>query len=288
MIYASTPYLLTGLVLVAYGRIDVLIMANLIDTTTIGWYSAAMTLYGTLLFVPPILASAIFPAITRSYRQDTERLRSLISKGFDLTLLIAVPTGLGLIVVSDSIAVLLFGEAFAPSGQILKLMGIVLIFMYQNIVMGQFMVSIDRQNTWTILILIGIGLTISLDIIMIPWFQIHYGNGALGAACSYIITEGLMFLAGIMLLPRGLLTRTNFRNGCRIGIAGIIMLLACWWTRELFIAVPIVIGAVVYGAAILWLRVISPKDLELGKSFVLQFGSRIQQRVQTVMRRSVS
>lgn len=288
MLRASSPYLMSALILTTYGRIDVLIMAPLLETKVLGWYSAAMALYGTLLFMPTILSTAIFPAMARSHTDGTQRAKSLMSKSFDLTFLIAVPIGLGLAVISDGVIALLFGPEFAPSAQVLALMGGTLIFMYQNIVIGQFLISIDRQNTWTIVMALGVALTIVLDLILVPWFQRTEGNGAIGAAVSYIITESLMFGAGIILLPRGLLGWTNIGTAARTLLAGLLMALCCWWARDLFIAIPIGIGVVVYVGAVLLLQIVPAEDLVLLKGIAADMVSRLQNRFRSATSRSVS
>jgi O-antigen/teichoic acid export membrane protein len=191
----------------------------------------------------------------------------MIRKSFDLMLLIGVPAGLGLIVVSHSLVVLLFGQSFAPSSPVLAIMGIVLICMYQNILLGRFLVSIDRQNIWTLIMVVAMVITVLLDLMLVPWCQQKFGNGALGGALSYAVTELGMTITGIALLPTGSLSRANLWTGLRIGLAGMVMFGASWWCRELFIAVPILIGAVVYFGMIALLRVIPNEDVALLRDF---------------------
>src|SRR5262249_44803858 len=140
--------------LVLYNQTDTLVIASLVSSTVLGWYSAATQLFATFLFIPVILMTSIFPALTRTYTNDSAAAIRILRKCFDLMLLIAMPIGLGLVVISDSLVVLLYGQAFAPSGPVLAIMGVVLICTYQNILLGRFLISIDRQNVWT-LVMIG-------------------------------------------------------------------------------------------------------------------------------------
>lgn len=283
MLKASTAYLFSNLILVVYGQIDVLIMGSLVGTAAVGWYSGAIQLYGAMLFIPSILIMAVFPAMARSHAQGGQEARRLFHKSFDLTLLMGVPIGLGLAVVSDNLVVLLYGEAFAPSGPVLALMGLTLVFMYQNIVLGRFMVSIDRQNTWTLIMAVQTLLTIGLDIVLVPWFHANYGNGGLGAAVSYIVTEAGMLLAGLICLPRGMLGRQNAQIAARTMGAGLLMLAACWWLRSQFLAVPVVVGVVVYVVAALALRAISDEDLALARGYAQGLRLWLQRHIRTAM-----
>ena len=275
---AGTPYLFIGLMMTVYGQIDTFVIHELVSPTVLGWYSIAVQLYGTLLFVPVILTTAVFPAMTRSYTHNTSRMSHLISKSFDMMLLIAVPIGFGLMVVSDSLIALIYGPEFVQVGPVLGLMGIVLIFMFQNIVLGQSLVSADRQNIWTVITLVAIVCTVLLDLLLVPWFQQHYGNGALGGAISYIITEAGILVAALACMPRATFSRANVWTAARVLVAGLVMVEGAWFVRSMFIGVPIVVGAVIYCGLIVLLRVIPADDFRQIGQFVQHARSQLRRR----------
>jgi O-antigen/teichoic acid export membrane protein len=265
MMSSSVPYLLSGMGLILYGQIDVLIISSMINAREVGWYGVTTQLTGTLLFIPVVFTTAIFPALTRAYSSQSNALPSLIQKSFDLMLLLSIPIGLGIFVIADPLVVLLYGSAFASSGPILSIMGIVVIFMYLNILVGQFLISTDRQNIWTIIMFIATLITIPLDLLLVPWTQSAFGNGAIGGAVSFVITEFGMCIAGIYLLPEGSLGWSNVRVGSAIIAAGIIMAAATWWCRNMFIAIPILVGALTYISLIAILRIVPKEDIAVFK-----------------------
>jgi ABC-type glycerol-3-phosphate transport system permease component len=71
----------------------------------------------------------------------------------------------------------------------LAVRGIVLIFAFLNTLIGLFMIATDRQKAWTIVLGAAVLATIPLDIVLIPWAQRTFANGALGGAVAYIFTE---------------------------------------------------------------------------------------------------
>ncbi|MBK9055149.1 MAG: polysaccharide biosynthesis C-terminal domain-containing protein [Chloroflexi bacterium] len=158
-------------------------------------------------------------------------------------MMLGVPIGLGLIVIANGLVVLLlFGAEFANSGLVLAVFGLVLILTYQNMLLGQFLVSTDRQNRWTAVMVVATIATIPLDLLLIPWCVARFGNGALGGAIAFVVTEAGMMLAGLWLLPAGALTRRNAAQAVRVLLAGLIMLAVtwpcttfsccrCWWAR---------------------------------------------------------
>ena len=275
---AGLPYLASSLGLVAYGQVDVLVISSLINTTQVGWYASASRLFGTTMFLPVILTTAAFPSLTRAYANASDSVSRIIQKSFDLMLVLSVPLGLGLFVLADPLVVLLYGADFAPSGPVLALMGLVLIPTYQNILLGQFLTSTDRQNVWTVVILVATALTVPLDIVLVPWCQQQWSNGAIAGSLSFLITEVVMAAVGIRLLPKGSLGRSSIGVGLRVLAAGVVMAAISWWLRDIFIVVPIVCGAIVYGALILLLRVVPAEDLQLLKEVSLKALGRLRRR----------
>jgi O-antigen/teichoic acid export membrane protein len=274
MLKASVPYVFITVFNVMYMNIDAVFISLIVNETTLGWYAGADRLFGTMVFIPSVLNTATFPALSRLNLESPEELRRLIQRSFDMLLLLGVPIGLGIICVADNIVVLLYGQEFAPSGPVLAIMGLVLIFTYQNILMGGFMVATDRQNIWTIVMAVATGATIVLDLIFIPLMQNLYGNGAMGGALSYVVTELLMVTVGLRYLPEGTLDRQRVSMAGRVVLAGLAMVAVVWPLRNLFIAIPVAAGAVVYVTMILLLRAVSDENKLLLKEQAVRIWRR--------------
>jgi len=265
LLKAGVPYLLSGIFLVIYMQFDIVILSLLINDQAVGWYGAADQLFGTLLFIPTVLMTAVFPSLSRLFVSDSEALLKITRKSLDLHMLFSVPIGLGVLVVANQAVVLLFGSDFAPSGPILALMGIVLILTYLNVFLGQTLISMDRQNQWTAVMAAATVATLPLDLWLIPWCQAAFNNGGIGGALSFIITEGVMVLAGLAILPRGTLNRANWLYAGRAILAGLVMTGATWGLRENFIVLPIAVGGLVYLLMAWVLRLAAPEDVHLVK-----------------------
>ncbi len=263
MMRAGLPYLFSGIFLVCYLQMNVMIISFLISEQAVGWYSVADRLFNTLLFIPTVFMMAVFPVFSRMKLSNTPALYKLMAKSFDGLLLLGVPIGLGLTMVAGPIVNLLFGAEFVNSGPILAVLGISLIFMYQNVLLGQFLIAVDKQNQWTVVMALATLLLVLLDILLIPLAQQRWQNGAIGGALSYVITELGMVIAGLWLLPKGTLGLGNLWFAARVGVAGLAMLLVIWWLRAHMIMVPIAAGAAVYLVLVLVLRVIPKADLKL-------------------------
>jgi len=282
----SFPYFLVSVFAVIYVQIDIVIISLLVNEEVVGWYSVADIVSGTLMFIPVIFITAVFPALTRLHASEDESnmLGKLMSKSFDLLALLSIPIGLGVMVLASHIVVLLFGEAFINSGPVLSVAGIVLILMYQNILLGRFVISIDRQKTLTIIMAVATVATIPLDLLLIPWCQKMFGNGAIGGALAFAITEGGIMITGLYILPRGLIGWQNAWTVGRAFIAGLGMAAVVWFFRDYFIAIPIIIGATVYLLLILLMRVVPKEDWML----LLDLGQLLLARIRGRRAKSVS
>lgn len=275
MLRAGVPYLLSGLFLVAYMQLDVIVISLLVNERVVGWYGAADRLFGTLLFIPTVFVTAVFPALSRMHVETPEQLPAVMSRSFNLLLLLSMPIGLGVMVIADPVVTLLFGQEFIPSGPVLAAFGPVLILTYQNMLLGQFLISVDRQRAWTVVMAAVALLSIPADMVLIPWSQSRFGNGAIGGPLAFLITEAGMLVAGIVLLPQGTLTWNNLWVALRALLAGGLMAVTAWWLRDAFILLPIATAAVVYFFLLWLLRLLPRKELALGVSMLRQLWQRM-------------
>ncbi len=286
IIRESFPYFLVSVFAVVYIQLDIVIISLLAEEEVVGWYGAADGLFATLMFIPSIFMTAVFPALTRLHADSSEDngendqsvLSNMMGKSFDFLMLLSVPIGLGVMVIATPVVLLLFGDELINSGPVLSVMGIVLILTYQNMLLGSFIISVDRQKILTIIMAVATAATIPLDLLLVPWCQEAFGNGAIGGSLAFIITEGGMMIAGLYVLPKGLLGWSNVWTTVRIFIAGLVMVTAVWFLQDIFIAVPIIVGGIVYIAMILLLRVIPQEDLLLLRGVAERILNRVLRR----------
>ncbi len=182
LLRGGLPYLLSAIFLTIYMQIDVVIISFLVGDHSVGLYSAADRLFGTMLFVPLVFVGALFPALSRLYVEDQQQLYRIVSKSFDAMLILGAPMGLGLLAIAGELVELLYGADFVGSGPVLAVMGIVMIMTYQNMILGYTLISIDRQNVWTAVMAVAVVATLPLDMLLVPWCASAFGNGAIGGA----------------------------------------------------------------------------------------------------------
>ncbi|MEM7799394.1 MAG: oligosaccharide flippase family protein, partial [Chloroflexota bacterium] len=273
LLRAGVPYFFSALFFIGYKSFDMIIMSNLIeDSDQLGWYSAADRIFGTLMFIPAILITALFPVLARMHDQESEDLSTYIRKSFSLLFLFSVPIGFGVASISSQVVTLLWGPEYANSGLILMVYGIVIVFTYQTTLLGQFLVSVDRQNQWTWVMAIATLATFGLDLVLVPLCFHYFGVAGVGGALAYVVTEGGMMLAAIYLLPREYLDRSNLTVAIRTILAGLFMVGTVLYLNSIGINLFLQIagGGAVYLLAILVFRAIPVEERTLIFNKIMQ------------------
>jgi O-antigen/teichoic acid export membrane protein len=235
-----------------------------------------MNLFGTLMFIPVVFGNVIFPTLSRSYANATHHVNLIAQRSFDLMFLFSVPVGLGIVVIAKPLIALLYGAEFAPSAGVLSMLGVVVIFTYLNTILGQLLIATERTGPWNMVMIAAIITTIPLDLVLVPWTHTVYGNGGLGGALSFMVTEGGMVICAILLLPKKTLQWSNVRTASLSLLCGLLMMAVCWWLRDRNLVLAILAGAVVYPTGMMLLRVVPREDLLLVGDGVMGIAKRLR------------
>jgi len=185
-----------------------------------------------------------------------------VVRTFTTTMVAAVPIGLGTMIVGPDLAPTLFGEEFRPSGEVPFALGPVIVCTFATVLFGTVALSTGRQRLWNTVMAVGAVLTIPLDLVLVPWADRHYGNGAIGGAMAYAVTESIMVAIGLWKVVPFLVTRSMGWRLARLAVAGGLMFAAAWPVRHELIAIPVVVAVVAYAIAALALGAVTAEDRE--------------------------
>lgn len=257
----GVPYLVAGLALIVYQQVDTVVMSLLVDSRQIGWYGAADTLFGTLLFAPTIFTTALLPTLTREHSVDPVRARVTLGRAFDILVVLAVPIGLITVVVARPFTELLYGDEFIESGAVLAVFGIVLLFTFFSVLLGSYAMASGRQAFWNWVIVVAIAATVVLDLVLVPWTNERFDNGALGGAIAFVITEAGMVIVGFRWLAPDLVIRRRITRVLKCAVAGAGLLGAASLVWDEFFLVPALVGAVAYLVVGVALRVLGADEI---------------------------
>ncbi len=269
LIVAGMPYLLLGFVLNIYTNTDAVMLRFLANEEVVGWHAAALQIFKALQFLPVVLTTALLPTLSRMYKEQAEQTSLVASRSIGVVLLVMMPVGVGLALVSgELIRFLPYPPSFSHTVPILALMGVTLPVTAVLTLLGTIAAAVDRQNRWAVAMCGTALLNIVLNVAAIPMFQHTYGNGGIGAAAVSLVSECVMVIVGIWLVPKGLFNRHLFAIAWKVAVSTGGMALAVLASKGhgLDLGEFIGIGVVAYGALVLMTRTVNAQDLAFLRS----------------------
>jgi O-antigen/teichoic acid export membrane protein len=261
------PFLIWVIFSEFYLRIGVVMLKGLATDAVVGWYGAATRIYCTLLFVPTILTTAVFPAMMRmggeagatgddaAFGRASERLMNLL-------LFVAIPISAGTIAVARPFVRMLYGSgSFEQAAPSLEVLGVSILLVCLDVVLGTVLIARGREKAWSRMAIAAAVFNPLVNLWTIPLATRLWDNGSIGAALATLLTEALMMAGALWLMPAGIFTRRNLVVGVKglaLGIA-MVVLLRAWGSQNL--ALLIVAGAAFYVPLALWLGVLPREDI---------------------------
>ncbi len=249
-----------------YLYLDGLLLSVMTSETVVGYYSVPVRLFGTLLFIPVIISSAILPALCRMAQENPDEQKVMTRNTMSVLAALSLPIAAGTTVIASQLINLLYGAKFASSVSVLILLAWTIIPTYQGIAIYQSMVAQDRQGIWVKVNVAAAAANLFLNLIAINLTQNLWGNGAIGAAGAQLVSELVILVIGFRLVGKGTLSKAFWISTSKSALATGIMTLAILPLMDVFILVPIIVGAVVYIVVALALGIVPKPYLRLAIS----------------------
>ena len=178
----SWPYLVAGIAVIIYMRIDQIMLRQMIGEHELGIFSAGLTLSTSCYFIPIAISISVAPTIARRKQNDTIGYERAILQFFSLMWWIMLPLSLVIALMSGPLIALLYGQMYQASATVLA------IHVFSNVPVALGMAQSawilnERKNTLSLYkTVIGAISNILLNIVLIPNF------GAKGAAVATLIS----------------------------------------------------------------------------------------------------
>lgn len=232
LVKAGNTFLALNLILLLQPAIDAHYLSLLASKEAIGWHAAAVKLIGPLILPAGALIGALYPTLCRLWSENQQEYlhtaRGALRASFVMTMPIALGCGL-----FPDLGIRIFGEdTFGPAQDNLRILAFYVFVLYVTMTVGTCLNAAGRQRQWTIVQFTCIVIVVIADPILISWFQKHHGNGSLGVSITTAGTELLMLIAGIWLMPRGVLDRSVLRSALLTLVAGAAMVSVGWLLKE--------------------------------------------------------
>ncbi len=274
VVAGGLPFFTWSAVLLFYWQIDIPLLKVMAGDTAVAWYSVANRIGAIPIFLPTIITTAILPALSSERSPDSSHFQRLASRSIRMVSLVDIPACIGTMLLATSLLPLLhYPTSFNQAIPLIMILALNMPLVALDMVMGAILIAMGKQKAWTGVGVIAAVINPIVNLWAIPATQHAFGNGAIGASLTTVLSEAIMFFGALYLRPRGVFTRWDVFYIARCLLAAAAMLPAVWGlaSQQRISIIPAVIyGAIVYAFAAYTLQVVRNEDI-LG-AFTLVLG----------------
>jgi O-antigen/teichoic acid export membrane protein len=270
LIKKGIPYFLWSIFGIIYYRVDAIMLSFLSPESVIGWYGAAYRFFDVLMFIPSIFSIAVFPVLSRLWK-NKDTLATTTNKSIDFIVVAGIPVTIGLFFFAENITQLFYGlQGYAPTVLILKIFAVGILLVYIDMILGTAILASDKQRQWSIVALLAVIVNIGLNYITIPYTQMKFHNGGIGAAIATIITEFFVMVCALYLIPKNTFEDKKIGFTLKAISSGMIMFISLKIMSLLNIPwiAQGIIASVIYVGSLLILKTLDPSEVEFFKNYI--------------------
>jgi O-antigen/teichoic acid export membrane protein len=268
LVRGGLPFVAWTLTQMAYTQLDRLLLGGLASTAEVGWYAASARIIAIPIFVPTLVITPLFPALSRS-AHDPVVVRRSVAQALKVVLLLTVPLSAGTFAVAPRIPSLFGWPAdFENAVPLMRIMAMQLPLVSVGMVLGATLMSIGRERRLVILALVATLFSVTANVILIQLFERAVGNGGVGSALAMVMSEVLMLIGALLMIPKNLLDPGSARDAIRICLAGVAIMAAGLVLEPISLWLCIAGGAVVYVCVGAVVRAFSLEDLRQIRGYI--------------------
>ncbi len=179
----SYHYILSGMMVSIYGHTDKLMLKQMLDETTVGYYATAVSICSMWTFVLSAIIDSMYPTIIQSFKQSKELFERKNRQLYAIVFYVTVFVSVMFVLFGDFGIWLLYGEAYLPAATPLKIITWYTAFSYFGVARNAWMVCNDKQKYLKYMYIFAAVLNVILNSVFIPMW------GASGAAFASLITQ---------------------------------------------------------------------------------------------------
>ncbi|MFH1454929.1 MAG: flippase [bacterium] len=181
----SWPLMFTSAFVLVYSRIDQILIKNMIGASSVGIYSAGVTIAEVWYFIPGIIVFSLFPAIVNAKKTSEELYYTRLKKLFYTLLILAIVIALPITIFAPFIIKILYGQAFMKSVIILQIYVWACIGTFLTYLIYNYLIIENYRKSIFLLSFIPMVINVVLNILWIPKY------GIVGSAYATLISYSL-------------------------------------------------------------------------------------------------
>jgi len=257
LIITALPFAALGVLLVANQQIDTVLLSLHRPAEDVGWFSAAGTLTGYLLFLPSLFLQAIFPVFSRLRARSREALQQAYNSSFKFLVVLGFALCAGTIATAEHVIALVYGAGFENAAIALRILGAQLAWMF-GFANGALLNATGGQTLLAGITGAEVALNVMAALVLIPRL------GFVGASLASVVPGMFSAVPLVLVCHR----RLGIRPPCISALKALfssaymgVVVAACLKANVNLLVTVFGIAPVVYGTLLLALRVIDHDDV---------------------------
>jgi len=219
MVKTSIPLGMIQIVNLLYYKVDTVMLSVMRTPREVGLYTIAYGIIDVIVTIPSMFMTSLMPSLAVA---DTERLQQLVRRAFYILSFLAIPIGVGGILLRRDIILLISSDQFVAAAVPFAILVLGAGFSYLNAAFGFASVAVNKQSRLLKISIITLVLNILINLFTIPHF------GVAGAATATLITELVACIGVYMVFSRQTGITVQFWPLWKITAAGLAMIPAAW------------------------------------------------------------
>ena len=183
LIKQSFPLLLSGAAVVVYQKIDQVMLGNMLDKETVGYYAVAAAFISIIGFIPTVLSQTVTPLLVQAHTQDKEDYRQKAQLFMNISTWVIIVICILVCLLAYPLIRYTYGTQYLTAIPILQITIFKEIGYAQSQCTGVMMISEGIQKYVAIRNVMGCIVCVIFNLIFIPLWGVY------GAAICSVITS---------------------------------------------------------------------------------------------------
>lgn len=183
LLSASSGFIVSGLMVSIYASTDKLMLKQMLDETSVGYYALAVSLSTTWTFLLQAVIDSVYPSVIQAHGKDPEEFNRKNRRLYAIVIYTALFISLVICLLAKPIISILYGETYLPATDPLRIVVWYTAFSYLGVARNAWMVCENRQKYLKYLYSSAAVINVILNLVLIPHM------GASGAALASLITQ---------------------------------------------------------------------------------------------------
>lgn len=181
-IQEAFPLVLSGAAVIIYQRIDQVMIGNMIDNESVGYFATAGKFLDIILFLPMVLTQTVTPLLVRAKERNNEEYNQKKQQFLNIVVWISIILSISVSLCAYWLITLTFGKKYLLAVPILQIMSFKTVGMALSSSSGQIIIM-ERIQKWAFIRnIVGCIICVCLNYILIPQY------GITGSAWVTIVT----------------------------------------------------------------------------------------------------